>query len=76
MEFDGELKGVSPEKAWVVLSDPMAVHDSLKECRCITPMNDEFNFDESGAEEGVEMLPEADPDAVVDRAFIAGQKYA
>jgi len=76
MEFDGELKGVSPEKAWVVLSDPMAVRDSLKGCRYITPMGDEFNFDEYGAEEDVEMLPEADPDAVADRAFIAGQKYA
>jgi len=76
MEFDGELKGVPPEKAWVVLSDPMAVRDSLKGCRYITPMGDEFNFDEYGAEEDVEMLPEADPDAVADRAFIAGQKYA
>lgn len=29
MEFDGELEGVSPEKAWVVLSDPMAVRAAV-----------------------------------------------
>ncbi|WP_436925247.1 CoxG family protein [Halosimplex amylolyticum] len=78
MEFDGEfeLAEVPPEKAWIVLSDPMAVRDSLKGCRYITPMDDDFNFDEYEPEEDVEMLPEADPDTVADRAFVAGQKYA
>ncbi|MDQ2053520.1 SRPBCC domain-containing protein [Halobellus sp. H-GB7] len=78
MEFDGEfeLDGVPPEKAWIVLSDPMAVRDSLKGCQYITPMDDDFNFDEYEAEEDVEMLPEADPEVVADRAFVAGQKYA
>lgn len=78
MEFDGEfeLDGVPPEKAWIVLSDPMAVRDSLKGCRYITPMDDDFNFDEYEAEEDVEMLPEADPDDIADRAFVTGQKYA
>jgi len=78
MEFEGEfeLEGVPPEKAWIVLSDPMAVRDSLKGCRYITPMGDDFNFDEYEAEEDVEMLPEADADTVADRAFVAGQKYA
>jgi len=78
MEFDGEfeLDGVPPEKAWIVLSDPMAVRDSLKGCQYITPMDDDFNFDEYEAEEDVEMLPDADPEVVADRAFVAGQKYA
>ena len=78
MEFEGEfeLDGVPPEKAWIVLSDPMAVRDSLKGCRYITPMDDEFNFDEYEAEEDVEMLPEAEAEDVADRAFVAGQKYA
>ncbi|SDY18467.1 CoxG family protein [Halobellus clavatus] len=78
MEFEGEfeLDGVPPEKAWIVLSDPMAVRDSLKGCQYITPMGEDFNFDEYEAKEDVEMLPEADPDTVADRAFVAGQKYA
>jgi len=78
MEFDGEfeLDGVPPEKAWIVLSDPMAVRDSLKGCRYITPMDEDFNFDEYEAEEDVEMLPEADPEVVAERAFVEGQKYA
>ena len=78
MEFEGEfeLDGVPPEKAWIVLSDPMAVRDSLKGCRYITPMDDDFNFDEYEPEEDVEMLPEADAETVADRAFVAGQKYA
>ena len=78
MEFEGEfeLDGVPPEKAWIVLSDPMAVRDSLKGCRYITPMNEDFNFDEYEADEDVEMLPEADPDDIADRAFVTGQKYA
>ena len=78
MEFEGEfeLDGVPPEKAWIVLSDPMAVRDSLKGCQYITPMGDDFNFDEYEAEEDVEMLPEADAETVADRAFVSGQKYA
>ncbi|QCC48034.1 CoxG family protein [Halobellus limi] len=78
MEFDGEfeLDSVPPEKAWIVLSDPMAVRDSLKGCRYITPMDDDFNFDEYEAEEDVEMLPDADPEVVAERAFVEGQKYA
>lgn len=78
MEFEGEfeLDGVPPEKAWIVLSDPMAVRDALKGCRYITPMNDDFSFDDYEAEEDVEMLPEADADVVADRAFVEGQTYA
>jgi carbon monoxide dehydrogenase subunit G len=78
MNFEGEfeLDGVPPEKAWIVLSDPIAVRDALKGCRYIAPMDDDFNFDEYEPEEGLETLPDADADDVADRAFVAGQKYA
>ncbi|MWV40718.1 SRPBCC domain-containing protein [Natrialba sp. INN-245] len=78
MEFDGEfeLEGVPPEKAWIVLSDPIAVRNSLKGCRYITPMDDEFSFDEYEPNEGAETLPEADPEVVADRAFREGERYA
>ncbi|MES3516891.1 MAG: SRPBCC domain-containing protein [Natronomonas sp.] len=77
MEFEGEfeLEGVSPDRAWIVLSDPIAVRDSLKGCRYITPMDDDFNFDEYESEEDVETLPDADPEMVADRAF-EERKYA
>jgi len=78
MEFDGafELEGVSPDKAWVVLSDPIAVRNALKGCRYITPMDDDFEWDSYEPEDDVETLPEADPEIVAERAFRAGQKYA
>lgn len=78
MEFDGEfeLEDVPPEKAWVVLSDPIAVRNSLKGCKYITPMNDDFSYDDYEADEDAETLPEADPEAVAARAFVEGQEYA
>jgi carbon monoxide dehydrogenase subunit G len=79
MEFSGEfeLDGVSPEDAWIVLSDPIAVRDSLKGCRYITPIDDDdFNFDDYEAEEDVQTLPDADPDVVAERAFKEGVVYA
>ncbi|WP_318569049.1 CoxG family protein [Salinigranum marinum] len=79
MEFSGEfeLDGVSPEDAWIVLSDPIAVRDSLKGCRYITPIDDDdFNFDDYEAEEDVQTLPDADPDVVAERAFNEGVVYA
>jgi len=78
MEFSGEfeLDGVSPEDAWVTLSDPVAVRDALKGCRYITPMTDDFSFDDYEADEDLQTLPEADPDEVADRAFVAGRTYA
>ena len=78
MEFKGEfeLEGVSPEEAWIVLSDPIAVRNALKGCRYIVPADDDFNFDEYEAEEDVSTLPDADPDVVTARAFEEGQEYA
>jgi hypothetical protein len=79
MEFSGEfeLDGVSPEDAWIVLSDPIAVRDALKGCRYITKIeDDEFNFDDYEPDEDVETLPDADPEAVAARAFEAGGVYA
>jgi hypothetical protein len=79
MEFNGEfeLDGVSPEDAWIVLSDPIAVRDALKGCRYITRVEDDgFNFDEYEPEEDVETLPDADPDVIAARAFEEGGVYA
>jgi hypothetical protein len=79
MEFSGkfELEGVSPEDAWIVLSDPIAVRDALKGCRYITRIEDgDFNFDEYEPEEDIETLPDADPDVVAERAFVEGGVYA
>ncbi len=78
MEFSGEfdLADVPPEKAWVVLSDPYAVRNSLKGCRYITPKDEDFSFDTYEPEEDVETLPDADPDDVAARAFQEGTEYA
>lgn len=78
MEFSGEfdLADVPPEKAWVVLSDPYAVRNSLKGCRYITPKDEDFSFDTYEPEEDVETLPGADPDDVAARAFQEGTEYA
>ncbi|ELY36664.1 CoxG family protein [Natronorubrum tibetense] len=78
MEFDGEfeLEEVPPEKAWIVLSDPVAVRNSLKGCTYITPMDDDFSFDDYEADEDLETLPEADAEDVAERAFVEGKEYA
>lgn len=78
MEFSGEfdLEGVTSEEAWIMLSDPVAIRKSLRGCRYITPMDDDFNFDEFEPEPDLATLPEADPDVVADRAFEQGQTYA
>ena len=78
MEFDGEfeLEDVPPEKAWIVLSDPVAVRNSLKGCTYITPMDDDFSFDDYEPDEDLETLPEADPEDVAERAFVEGREYA
>ncbi|MFA1610682.1 CoxG family protein [Halobellus rubicundus] len=39
-------------------------------------MDDDFNFDEYEPEEDIQTLPDADPEVVAERAFVAGQKYA
>jgi carbon monoxide dehydrogenase subunit G len=79
MEFSGEFEmdGVSPEDAWIVLSDPIAVRDALKGCRYITRIDDaDFNFDDYEPEEDIETLPDADPEVVAARAFEEGGVYA
>ena len=78
MEFSGEseLEGVSADDAWVMLSDPVAVRNALKGCRYVTPMTDDFSFDDYEPEEGLETLPEADDETVAARAFEEGVTYA
>jgi len=78
MKFDGEfeLANVPPEKAWIVLSDPVAIAKSLKGCRYITPMDDDFSFDDYEPPDDQQTLPDADPEVVAERAFVEGQRYA
>ncbi|MFC6725851.1 CoxG family protein [Halobium palmae] len=78
MRFDGEfeLEDVPPEKAWIVLSDPVAVRNSLKGCKYITPKDESFGFDDYEPDEDAETLPEADPEVVAARAFEEGKEYA
>lgn len=78
MRFDGEfeLEDVPPEKAWIVLSDPVAIAKSLKGCRYITPMDDDFSFDDYEPPADQQTLPDADPEGVAERAFVEGQRYA
>lgn len=78
MEFQGdfELEDVSPEQAWLVLSDPIAIQNGLRGLRYIAPIEDGFDYDAYEPEEDVPTLPEADPDVVAARAFEEGKDYA
>lgn len=80
MEFTGEfeLEGVSPEQAWLVLSDPVAIQNALSGIKYIAPIEDGEDFDFDGYEpaEDVTTLPEADPADVEARAFTEGRRYA
>lgn len=80
MEFSGEfeLTGVSPEEAWVVLSDPVAIRDAMPGCKFLTRVDDveDFNFDDYEPEADPATLPEADIEAVAERTFVEGGTYA
>lgn len=78
MEFSGdfELDGVQPEEAWMVLSDPIAVKQALRGCQYITRMDETFSFEDYEPPEDPPTLPEAEPEAVAERAFVAGETYA
>lgn len=78
MEFDGsfELEDIPPAQAWIVLSDPVAVRNALRGCRFITPMDEDFSWDDYEPPADVETLPDADPAVVAERAFREGQEYA
>jgi len=79
MDFSGsfELEGVAPGDAWVMLSDPVAVRNALTGCKYVTPIEgDDFDFDAYEPEEGLETLPDADPEVVAARSFEEGRTYA
>lgn len=79
MEVSGEseIEGVSAEEIWRVLSDPVAIQTALPRCEFFVRAEDEvIDFGEYESKEGVETLPEADPDVVADRTFREGEEYA
>ncbi|MFB6354727.1 MAG: CoxG family protein [Halobacteriales archaeon] len=85
MEFNGtfELDGVTAEEAWLALSDPVLVKQALPGCQFLVRVDDPDDVDFDGlAEEAAAaadepaVLPEADPEDVLGRAFEAGASYA
>lgn len=80
MEFSGEfeLEGVSPEVAWLVLTDPIAIEGAIPGCEYLRHVEDEddFNFDEYEPDTDLPTLPEADREVVEERAFEEGETYA
>lgn len=83
MEFDGTftIEGVSTEEVWLALSDPYMIKQSLPGCQFLTKVDDpdDVDFEELRAaepEDDPALLPEADPDDIVERSFEAGEHYA
>lgn len=79
MEFSGtfELEGVSPEVAWLVLTDPIAIEKAVPGCEYVRPADeDAHDFDAYEPDQDVATLPEADREAVEQRAFREGESYA
>ena len=85
MEFNGtfELDGVTVEEAWLALSDPVMIRHALPGCQFLTAVDDpdDVDFDAlaeaaTPADELPPVLPEAEPEAVADRAFETGETYA
>lgn len=83
MKFDGnfEIEDVTVEEAWLALSDPYMIKECLPGCKFLVEVDDE-NPDFDALEERYadetdpELLPEADPETVAERAFEEGQSYA
>ena len=84
MEFNGtfDLDDVTAEEAWLALSDPVLIRQALPGCQFLTKVDDPdaVDFDAlAEAAAGVELppvLPEAEPEDVMDRALETGATYA
>ncbi len=78
MEFTGEttLEGIPPDEAWMFLTDPVAIRKSLRGCKYITPMDEDFSFDDYEPDESRATIPKADYQEVRMRSFEEGQSYA
>ena len=82
MEFDGtvSIADVTSEEVWLALSDPVMIKQSLPGCQFLVAVDgEEVDFDEldeSSTDEDPETLPAADPEAIAERAFVDGGRYA
>lgn len=83
MEFNGtfELEGVTPEEAWLALSDPVMIKNALPGCQFLVKVeDDDVDFDalreEMEGQADPPTLPEADPEDVAERALEEGGRYA
>ncbi|PSQ26068.1 carbon monoxide dehydrogenase [Halobacteriales archaeon QS_9_67_15] len=82
MEFDGtvSIADVTSEEVWLALSDPVMIKQSLPGCQFLVAVDDEEvdfdELDESSTDEDPETLPAADPEAIAERAFVDGGRYA
>jgi len=82
VEFDGtvSIAEVTTEEVWLALSDPVMIKQSLPGCQFLVAVDDgDVDFDqlsESATGEDPETLPEADPEAIAERAFVEGGRYA
>ena len=84
MEFNGtfDLDDVTAEEAWLALSDPVLIRQALPGCQFLTRVDDPDSVDfdalaeAASGEELPPVLPEADPEDVMDRALQTGETYA
>jgi len=82
VEFDGtvSIAEVTTEEVWLALSDPVMIKQSLPGCQFLVAVDgEEVDFDElneSSTDEDPETLPAADPEAIAERAFVDGGRYA
>jgi carbon monoxide dehydrogenase subunit G len=83
VEFEGTftIEDVSTEEVWLALSDPILIKQSLPGCQFLTRVEDPNDVDfealqESAPDEDPATLPEADPEAISERAFEEGGHYA
>ncbi|MDY6764540.1 MAG: SRPBCC domain-containing protein [Halobacteria archaeon] len=80
MEFNGEfeLEGVTPEEAWLVMSDPVVIKKALPGCKFLTKIeSDDFDFDSyEPPEEEPKTWPDIELEEVAERSFKEGETYA
>jgi len=84
MEFNGrfELDGVTPEEAWLALSDPYMIKSALPGCQFLSKVEgDSADFEAlreqaEAAGEDPPLLPDADPEDVAERAVGEGETWA
>lgn len=84
MNFEGsfEIEDVTIEEVWLALSDPHTIEMALPGCEFLVEVDEgDVDFEmlreqTAERENGPALLPEADPEAIAERAFEEGARYA